>query len=292
MTEIHLFPGQGSHRVGMGGPLFDRYPHLVRQADSVLGYSVAELCLEGPPERLGDTRYTQCAMYVVGALSYVEEVRTTGVIPDVVAGHSLGEYVALFAAGGFDFRTGLELVAKRAELMAEAGDGAMAAVLGLDEAAVRDLLRERGADTVDIANLNAPDQIVVSGPVGDIEHLTPVFSERATAVVRLQVSGAFHSRYMSTAGQKFRRFLGRYRPARLRIPVIANVTAEPYRDDAFADTLCRQLTQPVRWSETVGHLLDRTDPRLREIGPGTVLTGLTQRIRAGRTRATVGDVEH
>ncbi|MFJ3925029.1 ACP S-malonyltransferase [Streptomyces sp. NPDC090022] len=283
MTTIHLFAGQGSQRVGMGRQLLAAYPNLVRQADEVLGYSVAELCLDGPAERLADTRFTQPAVYVVDALSYVDTVRITGVIPDLVAGHSLGEYAALFAAGAYDFRTGLEIVARRAALMADAGPGAMAAVIGLDEMRVRDLLRDAGHD-VDVANLNAPDQIVVSGPVEAVASVTPLLSAHADTVVRLPVSGAFHSRQMASAAREFDRFLRGYVFARLKIPVIANTTARPYDGDT-ASTLVRQLTQPVRWSETVGHCLDQPDPQLHEIGPGTVLTGLTRRIRAARSAA-------
>ncbi|MFW6724743.1 ACP S-malonyltransferase [Streptomyces sp. MAR4 CNY-716] len=283
MTTIHVFPGQGSQRLGMGSHLFDQYPNLVRQADAVLGYSVAELCREGPPERLADTRYTQCAMYVVGALSYVDVVRTGRVVPDVVAGHSLGEYVALFAAGVVDFVTGLELVAERAALMADAGPGAMVAVMGLGEPELRELLASHGSGTVDVANINAPDQIVVSGPAAAVRELTPELSRRATAVVPLPVSGAFHSRHMATAAERFRRFLDGYLLARLRIPVVANVTAAPHRDGAVAELLARQLTEPVRWRETVEYLLDQPDPEIHEIGPGTVLTGLLRRVRNGRT---------
>lgn len=287
MTTAFLFPGQGSHRIGMGNHLFTTYPNLVRQADSVLGYSIAQLCLEGPAERLNDTRYTQCAMYVVGALSYIDDVRTRGVIPDVLAGHSLGEYVALFAAGAFDFRTGLELVAERARLMGAMGSGAMTAIIGLDRAEIRSLLDSHRGDAIDIANINAHDQTVISGPVDAVKAVTPVLAERAASVVPLRVSGAFHSRYMTDAADQFRAFLGKYVFARLKIPVIANVSAAPYERDV-AETLCRQLTSPVRWSDTVEYLLDLPDSDLHEIGPGTVLSGLTKRIRAGRELTTAG----
>ncbi|MEU4028265.1 ACP S-malonyltransferase [Streptomyces anulatus] len=278
MTLIHLFAGQGSQRIGMGRELLATYPNLVRQADSVLGYSAAELCLEGPAERLADTRYTQCAVYVVDALAYIDSVRTSGRIPEVMAGHSLGEYAALFAAGVFDFRTGLEIVAKRAELMADAGPGAMSAVIGLGEDRVRALLDSSGLP-IDIANLNAPDQIVVSGPREAVGEVPALMSGQAQTVVPLRVSGAFHSRYMASAAREFASFLDGYVLARLKIPVIANTTGRPYDDD-IAGTLCRQLHLPVRWSDTVVHLLGLPDPEIREIGPGNTLTGLTQRIQA------------
>jgi len=278
VTLIHLFAGQGSQRVGMGRELLAAYPNLVRQADSVLGYSVAELCLDGPAERLADTRYTQCAVYVVDALAYIDSVRTSGRIPEAMAGHSLGEYAALFAAGVFDFRTGLEIVAKRAELMADAGPGAMSAVIGLREDRVRALLDSSGLP-IDIANLNAPDQVVVSGPREAVGEVPALMSGQAQTVVPLRVSGAFHSRYMASAAREFASFLDGYVLARLKIPVIANTTGRPYDDD-IAGTLCRQLHLPVRWSDTVVHLLGLPDPEIREIGPGNTLTGLTQRIQA------------
>ncbi|GAA2311707.1 ACP S-malonyltransferase [Streptomyces violaceusniger] len=283
MTVIHVFPGQGAHRVGMGKELFASYPHLVRQADAVLGYSIDELCLRGPESRLSDTRYTQCAMYTVGALAYIDRIRTTGELPDYVAGHSLGEYVALFAAGAFDFVTGVELVAKRAALMADVGPGAMAAVLGITADQVRAVLARDGGPQVDIANLNAPEQTVVSGPPEDIAAAVSLLkAETRGAVVPLKVSGAFHAWPMAPAAKEFERFLAGYRFAPLRIPVVSNATARLYEDAEIEALLVRQLTSPVRWTESVGFLLDQPEPEFHELGPGQVLTGLISEIRAKR----------
>lgn len=283
MTTIHVFPGQGSHRIGMGREQFARYPHLVRQADAVLGYSVEELCLTGPPERLSDTRYTQPALYVVDTLSYLDQVRDTGVVPSLVAGHSLGEYAALFAAGAFDFLTGLEVVAERARLMSAAPPGGMAAVVGLGLDDVRAALARHGADAVDIANINGPGQIVVSGPRDELARLpAPLKESGADAVTTLAVSGAFHSRYMSAAARDFAAFLARYRFNRIKIPVLSNVTARPHRDDELAALLARQLTEPVRWTDCMAYVLDQPDPGVIEVGPGRVLAGLLRRIQDER----------
>ena len=290
MTIIQMFPGQGSHRPGMGGELFERYPHLVRQADDLLGYSIEELCLRSSEEELTDTRYTQCAMYVVGALSYVDGVRRNGVIPDAVAGHSLGEYVGLFAAGAFDFLTGLELVAERAEAMGDVGPGAMAAVIGTGLDELRNAIaRHAVAEVIDVANLNAPDQTVFSGPVDDVRDLVSALRREGLTVLPLGVSGAFHSHYMAPAAERFGAVLQRYRFAELKLPVISNVTARPHRGDEIAELLRRQLTEPVRWAESIEYLMTLPDPEFQEVGPGRVLTGLVQRI--GGHASAVGEVQ-
>lgn len=281
MTLIHMFPGQGSHRPGIGRDLFPAFPHLVRQADSVLGRPITDLCLHSSAAELTDTRNTQTAMYVVNALSYLQAVRETGQVPDAVIGHSLGEYVALFAAGTFDFLTGLEIVARRGELMAMAPAGAMAAVMGADEEQVREVLTKH-APEVDVANLNAPGQIVVSGPQEELVKLRDLFGEKAKAVVPLKVGGAFHSRYMADAAAEFGTFLAQYRLAAPRIEVISNATARPYGAQDPAELLTRQIASPVRWTESVTYLLEQPDPEFREIGPGQVLTGLVSHITADR----------
>ncbi|MBA0052406.1 [acyl-carrier-protein] S-malonyltransferase [Streptomyces sp. AJS327] len=270
----------------MGEAAFGRYPHLVRQADSVLGYSVADLCLSGPAERLGDTRYTQPALYVAGSLAYLERVRETGIVPSLLAGHSLGEYVALFAAGAFDFLTGLELVAERARLMAEAGDGGMCAVIGLDAGRVTELLADVAPEGVTVANLNAPRQVVLSGPRGLHDTLRgPLVDGGARSVVSLPVSGAFHSPHMRPAAERFGAFLRSYRFNDLKIPVLSNVTARPHEDASLGELLTRQLVEPVRWTECVGYALDQPGGDVVEVGPGRVLTGLLRQLRESRAEA-------
>ena len=280
-----LFPGQGSQKRGMGDGLFDTVPEyaaLERDVDALLGYSLRELCLEDPDHRLKQTQLTQPSLYVVNALYYYQAIRD-GARPEVVAGHSLGEYNALLAAGVFDFLTGLRLVKKRGELMAEAKGGGMAAVIGLSADAVGRVIRELGLRTIDFANFNTPSQTVVSGPAEDVRRAAAVFQEAgAERVIPLHVSAAFHSRYMMGAARAFSDFLSPMSFAAPRIPVIANVTARPYPVDnpssAVKSLLVSQITQSVQWTQTVRHLVRRGVSELHEIGPGKVLTRMVQRI--------------
>lgn len=158
-----VFPGQGSQRKGMGGTLFDEFEELTAKADEILGYSIKEMCLRDPNRRLSETQYTQPALYTVNALSYLKKVKETRKTPDYVAGHSLGEYNALFASGVFNFEDGLKIVKKRGELMGRATGGGMAAVIGLNEGQIEDILKRNNLQSIDIANYNTPSQIVISG---------------------------------------------------------------------------------------------------------------------------------
>lgn len=281
--SVYVFQGQGSQQVGMGETLFQKYDHLTCQASDTVGYSIRELCVEDPNGVLDQTEYTQVALFVVNALRYLEEVRRTGVLPDFLAGHSIGEYNALFAAGAFDFVTGVELVAKRGELMAQASSGGLCAVLGLNADVVESVVESDSFHTLDVANYNTPTQTVVAGPQDELDRAVSAFEDRgAEAVVPLRVSAAFHSRYMNEAAEQFSRFLDGYEMARLRIPVVANVTARPYDEGNVARILSQQINSSVRWTESIQYLLDRGDPRFVEIGEGTILMDMIDEIRSGR----------
>jgi malonyl CoA-acyl carrier protein transacylase len=282
--NVFVFPGQGSQKRGMGEGLFDSVPEFREvepEVDKLLGYSLRKLCLEDAENKLDETQYTQPALYVVNALHYFKAV-ADGSKPDAVAGHSLGEYDALLAAGAYDLATGLRLVQKRGELMSQAHGGGMAAVIGLTAEQIADTLKQNGVDSIDVANFNSPIQTVISGPIEDIQRAKPMF-EQARLYVPLQVSAAFHSRYMAEAAEAFDAFLAGFTFAAPRIPVIANVTAEPYPatdpGTTIRSLLVRQITQSVQWTQSIRYLIGKGATSFQEMGPGNVLTKLIQQIQ-------------
>ncbi|MBD7923975.1 ACP S-malonyltransferase [Xanthomonas bonasiae] len=283
MTTVWVFPGQGSQHKGMGGELFGRYPELVAQADAVLGYSLRELCLEDPNGLLNQTEYTQPALFAVSALAFLQARDEGAAVPQVFAGHSLGEFAALFAAGAFDFATGIELVAKRGALMAQAPRGAMAAIIGPELAHVRTILDQSGLSGVDIANINSDTQHVISGLHEDIGRCEAVFAGAGARFVRLKVSAAFHSRYMREVENAYAEFVGQLfeqgRLHPLRADVVSNRTARPHAREAWLPKLIEQISHPVNWYESMSWLLAQGEVALREIGPGDVLSGLFVKIR-------------
>lgn len=277
------FPGQGSQQRGMGQELFElkEYYAAEKEIDALLGYSMRRLCLENPEDRLKNTQYTQPSLYVVNSL-YLFKAVIDGTRPTHVAGHSLGEYNALLAAGVFDFMTGLRLVKKRGELMAQVRDGGMAAVVGTSRRRLEAVIKDTGFNAVEVANFNSPKQIVISGPLADLERLGPLLEQAgAGTYVPLPVSAAFHSRFMASCAESFAQFLRPFTFSAPKIPVVANVTAQPYPADseAIKALLVRQITHPVQWSQSVRYLLAHGVKDLREIGPGNVLTRLVQQIQ-------------
>jgi malonyl CoA-acyl carrier protein transacylase len=283
--KTYMFPGQGSQATGMGADLFDRYPELTAQADAILGYSIKELCLLDPRAELGKTQFTQPALYVVNALSYLHTVEAQGA-PDFLAGHSLGEFNALMAAGCFDFETGLKLVQKRGELMSHITGGGMAAIVNASRDQIAEILQTNGLSKVCMANFNAPMQTVISGMIDDIAAAEPFF--QGVGKIRfypLATSGAFHSPYMSDAMAQFLKFLKDFSFSAPRIPVIANVTARPYESGGVLATLASQIASTVRWSDSVQYLMalaakDNASMEFIECGHGDVLTRLAYTIKA------------
>jgi len=280
-----VFPGQGSQTKGMGGDLFDRFPEPTTTADEILGYSVADLCRDNPQGRLDLTQYTQPALFVVNALTYLARLADGEPAPDYFAGHSLGEYNALCAAGAFDFATGVRLVRERGRLMAAASGGGMAAAIGIDEEPLRRALARGDFAGIDVANHNAPDQIILSGPRQLIESARDVvLAAGARAYVPLRVSGAFHSRYMAPARSEFEEVLAGCRFSAPAVPVVANVTGRPYEPGSVPDLLAEQLVRPVLWEQGVRYLLEAGVTTFDEVGPGQTLTGLVRKIQQAPVR--------
>ena len=292
-----LFSGQGAQTVGMGRDLLDAYPSvadLYQRADEVLGLSLSTISFEGPEEVLTKTMHCQPALYVHGLAcldALKDEVGELNVV--AAAGLSLGEFTAHTAAGTFDFDDGLQLVAGRAAFMQEAcetTDGAMAAMIGADENAVRDLAAQTD---VDVANLNSPGQVVISGEASKVALAVSMAKEagirRATM---LNVAGAYHSRLMKSAYVKLAALLGEAPVGVPRFPVVCNVDALPVTDAArIRETLREQVTGTVRWTESIEHLIDHEKVELFiELGPGKVLAGLVGRIRKDFPVLSISDV--
>jgi [acyl-carrier-protein] S-malonyltransferase len=287
MSLALLFPGQGSQYVGMGRSLARAYPEAARvfeEADDVLGFSVSKLAWEGPEENLVLTKNAQPAMLAHSTAVYRVIQDRLGEV-GLAAGHSLGEFSAHVAAGTLDFAAALITVRLRGELMYAAGverSGSMAAVIGLDDEAVV-LVCEQAEEEAGVcvpANFNAPGQVVISGDLAGVERAMELAAELgAKRVVRLSVSGAFHSPLMDPAVVEFEPWLEQQSFHDPAFPIIANVTAEPVSTgDAARALLVRQLTTPVQWAASVLHMAESGVDRFLEIGPGSVLRGLNRRI--------------
>lgn len=286
MSLVCLFPGQGSQSKGMGAELFDRYPDWVKSADEVLDFSIREVCVDDPRGELGQTRFTQPALYVVNALTYRARIDDGRPAPAFVAGHSLGEYNALLAAGVFDFVSGLTLVARRGQIMSQVSGGGMAAVVGMEPAAIQELLGSSEAGRrLDVANFNSFDQTVIAGPKDDLAAVKEQFEAAGVrAYIPLNVSAPFHSRYMRSAQAEFASSLDAVVFNEPQIPVVANVTGRPYETDQLRQTLSLQIGSSVRWLDSMLYLLDQPEPEFEEVGPGSVLTKLVAQIRKKRPR--------
>lgn len=287
MKTAWVFPGQGSQAVGMGTDLLELPEGKARfeQASEILGWSVAEIC-QNEDDKVSQTRYTQPCLYVVETV-LADLLKARGQQPDFVAGHSLGEYSALYTAGVFSFEAGLRLIQRRAELMDQATEGMMAALLGFDRAQLEAVLAQV-PDAV-LANDNNAGQVVISGtPEAIDEVLAQVKSKRA---VRLNVSGAFHSPLMADAAAQFQPWLNSVTFQSAQVPVLSNVEPTPATDAAeLKDRLSRQMTGSVRWLEISLQLPQEGVTRVVEVGPGKVLTGIIKRTCADLVLENVGSV--
>ena len=274
MKTAFVFPGQGSQFVGMGKGFAEV---LLDEANQVLGFDLKKLCFEGPEEELKKTEITQPAILTVSVAAF----GLLKIKPDVVAGHSLGEYSALVAAGAISFRDAVKIVNLRGKFMQEAvplGQGAMAAVLGADRTKLVEICKAVG--NVQPANMNSPDQIVISGKKEAVEEAGKQLKEAgAKRVIPLQVSAPFHSQLMEPAAQKLRDELAKIEIKDARIPVVANVTADYVTSGKeISELLIRQVTGSVLWEDSVRKMIKDGIGSFVEVGPGKVLSGLIKKI--------------
>ncbi|MBN1415909.1 MAG: ACP S-malonyltransferase [Bacteroidales bacterium] len=281
--KAYVFPGQGAQFIGMGKDLFDNYSvarQLFEKANEILGFNITGLMFSGTDDDLKQTRVTQPAIFLHSVV--LAKVLGEKFSPDMVAGHSLGEFSALVAAGALSFEDGLLLVSKRAEAMQHACEkepSTMAAVIGLDDTVVEKACNEI-PEIVIPANYNSPGQIVISGSVNGVEKAVEKLTKLgAKRVLVLKVSGAFHSPLMEPAREELEKAMDAFYVSKPLCPVYQNVTSLPSSDpDQIMVNLKKQLTSPVRWTQTIQHMLKDGATAFYEVGPGTVLQGLIKKV--------------
>jgi len=300
MTErrAFIFPGQASQYAGMAQDLCEKFPlasELFARANELLGFDIQRICFAGPEEKLTQTDITQPAIFIHSAI-VTRLLIEKNLIPDMVAGHSLGEYSALHAAGVLDFDDALKLVRRRGELMQSAGienPGTMAAIVGLDPAEVETICQEASrAGIVCPANFNSPGQIAISGSIAGVQQAVTLARARGAKIAKqLQVGGAFHSPLMAGAREGLRENLQKAHFHEAKCPIYLNVTARPATNaEELRQRLDEQLTSPVRWIEIIENMIADGATQFYEVGPGNVLAGLLKRINKNFVAKTIGKV--
>lgn len=294
-----IFPGQGSQYVGMGKVLHDNFRvarEIFQEADDTLHFSLSALCFGGPEETLKLTENTQPAILTLSISAWRVLHEETGMGPQLAAGHSLGEYSALVASGCLAFADAVRIVRLRGSFMQEAvpvGEGAMAAVLGMDPKEVEALCEEASeGEVLSPANFNCPGQIAIAGHAQAVQRAIAKVKERGKKAILLPVSAPFHSPLMKPAGSRLEKELERISVNDLNVPVITNVEAEANtRKERVKSLLVTQVSSPVRWEESMRKMIGSGIERMIEIGPGKVLSGLMKRIDPKIDMANIEDIE-
>ena len=300
MKQAFIFPGQASQYVGMARDLYEKYPvckNTFDTANDILGFNISRICFKGPEEELKQTNITQPAIFI-HSIAVFRILESEGKLPLATAGHSLGEYSALVAAGALSFEDGLRLVQKRGELMHSAGrekPGSMAAIIGMEPDKVDELCESvKKFGIIQPANYNSPGQIAISGDVEAIRQAVIKAPEMgAMKAVELVVSGAFHSPLMEAASEGLADALNKTTFNDAKVPVYSNVESKPVKDkQAIRNLLLKQLTNPVLWQQIIENMISDGYDKFYEIGPGKVLRGLLKRINRSVSCQEIGTIDN